>query len=104
MAKKKRSRLRFRSRGRRDVRPSVDKLIDKLVAESILRRPLNVEGGMGDLAAKRSEVLHVEVSDSGTLLRAKDLKYEMFDNKGQRINSDGIAQWYQVVSISDADT
>lgn len=30
----------------------------------------------------------------------KDLKYEMFDNKGQRVRPEGIAKWYQVVPIS----
>lgn len=101
LAKKQRSKVCPRGGNRR---PSIDELIDQCVAETILRGPKNVVSGNGDLRAQGPEVLDVKLTDSRGGLSATDLKYEMLDNKGQRVNSDGVTQWLQVGRVSDNES
>jgi len=88
----------------RNIGPPLSKLIYQIIVHGIRRRPSNVNRKRGNLVAQKPEILHAKMPDALVKLRATDLKYEMFNYKGERVDPDTVDRWYEAVPASDSET
>jgi hypothetical protein len=79
-------------------------MIDQIIVHRIGRRPSNVNGERGKLVAQKPEILHAKMPNALVKLRATDLKYEMFNYKGERVDPNSVDRWYEAIPASDTET